>query len=172
MKRQSLLAIALLVQACCTVLFVADILGSVLGIESVLLSWQTHELLEIGALLGLVLGFVLGALALLRAQRDARQAEAGLKRAQSAFAAVMDDRFDAWGLTPAERDVALFAIKGMTTAEIAGLRGTSEGTVKAQSNAIYRKAGVSSRSQLLGLFIEDLVGPDAGAPPGTNGARA
>ena len=86
MKRQSLLAIALLVQACCTVLFVADILGSVLGIESVLLSWQTHELLEIGALLGLVLGFVLGALALLRAQRDARQAEAGLKRAQSAFA--------------------------------------------------------------------------------------
>jgi len=172
MKRQSLLAIALLVQACCTVLFVADILGSVLGIESVLLSWQTHELLEIGALLGLVLGFVLGALALLRAQRDARQAEAGLKRAQSAFAAVMDDRFDAWGLTPAERDVALFAIKGMTTAEIAGLRGTSEGTVKAQSNAIYRKAGVSSRSPLLGLFIEDLVGPDAGAPPGTNGARA
>ena len=167
MNRRSLLAIALLVQACCTVLFVADILGSVLGIESTLLSWQTHEMLEIGALLGLILGFVLGALALIRAQRDVRLAQAGLKRAQSAFAAVMDDRFATWGLTPAERDVALFAIKGMTTAEIAGLRGTSEGTVKAQSNAIYRKAGVSSRSQLLGLFIEDLVGdaPDAGADP-------
>ena len=74
MNRRSLLAIALLVQACCTVLFVADILGSVLGIESTLLSWQTHEMLEIGALLGLILGFVLGALALIRAQRDVRLA--------------------------------------------------------------------------------------------------
>ena len=75
----------------------------------------------------------------------------------------MHERFNAWGLTPAERDVALFAIKGLSTAEIAGLRGTSEGTVKAQSNAIYRKAGVSSRSQLLSLFIEDLLDEQAPA---------
>ena len=63
-------------------------------------------------------------------------------------------------LTPSERDVALFAIKGMSTAEIASLRSTSEGTVKAQTNAIYRKAGVSGRSQLLSLFIEDLMRDD------------
>jgi DNA-binding NarL/FixJ family response regulator len=56
-----------------------------------------------------------------------------------------------------ERDVALFAIKGMTTAEIAQWRDTSEGTVKAQTNAIYRKAGVTGRPQLLSLFIEDLM---------------
>jgi len=37
-----------------------------------------------------------------------------------------------------------------------------EGTVKAQTNAIYRKAGVSGRPQLLSLFIEDLM-DDAGA---------
>jgi hypothetical protein len=36
----------------------------------------------------------------------------------------------------------------MSTAEIAALRSTSEGTVKAQTNAIYRKAGVTGRSQL------------------------
>ena len=61
--------------------------------------------------------------------------------------------------------MALFALKGFTIAEIAQLRETSEGTVKAQTNAIYRKAGVSGRPQLLGLFVEDLMGaavsPDA-----------
>ena len=44
-------------------------------------------------------------------------------------------------LSPAERDVALFQIKGLSVAEIAALRGTSEGTVKAQAAAIVR--GVS-----------------------------
>jgi DNA-binding CsgD family transcriptional regulator len=76
---------------------------------------------------------------------------------------LLAERFDEWGLTPAEKDVALFAIKGMSTSEIAGLRNTSEGTVKAQTNAIYRKAGVSGRSQLLSLFIEDLMRDDAGS---------
>jgi DNA-binding CsgD family transcriptional regulator len=84
---------------------------------------------------------------------------------------LLAERFADWGLTPAERDVALFAIKGMSTAEIAALRNTSEGTVKAQTNAIYRKAGVSGRPQLLSLFIEDLMGEGlpavrADAPPG------
>lgn len=52
----------------------------------------------------------------------------------------MHERFADWGLTPAERDVALFAIKGLSLAGIASLRKTSGGTVKAQTNAIYRKA--------------------------------
>jgi len=69
----------------------------------------------------------------------------------------MQVRFSDWGLTVAERDVALFAIKGLSTLEIASLRGTAEGTVKAQTNAIYRKAGVNGRPQLLSLFIEDLM---------------
>ncbi len=56
--------------------------------------------------------------------------------------------------------MALFSIKGMSLAEIAELRNTSDGTVKAQSNAIYRKAGVSGRPQLLSLFIEDLMAGD------------
>jgi DNA-binding NarL/FixJ family response regulator len=50
----------------------------------------------------------------------------------------------------------------MSTAEIAGLRATSEGTIKAQTNAIYRKAGVTGRPQLLSLFIEDLMRDEAG----------
>ena len=60
--------------------------------------------------------------------------------------------------------MALFAIKGMNTAEIADLRQTSQGTVKAQSAAIYRKAGVANRAQLLSLFIDHLM-QDGPAPP-------
>jgi DNA-binding CsgD family transcriptional regulator len=92
-----------------------------------------------------------------RMQRAQLQAEERLRRASSAFMDVLEERFSQWSLTPAERDVALFAIKGMSTGEIAALRSTSEGTVKAQTNAIYRKAGVSGRAQLLAAFIDDLV---------------
>lgn len=49
------------------------------------------------------------------------------------------------------------AFKGFSTGEIANMRCTSEGTVKAQTSAIYRKAGVRGRAQLLSLFIDDLV---------------
>ena len=80
-----------------------------------------------------------------------------LRIASGAFQEVIQERFAHWGLTPAERDVALFSIKGITLPEIAQLRETSIGTVKAQTNAIYRKAGGSGRSQLLALFIEDLM---------------
>ena len=76
---------------------------------------------------------------------------------------LLEERFTKWALTPAKRDVALFAIKGLSTAEIAGLRQTSEGRVKAQTAAIYRKAGVSGRLHLLSLFIDDLMRADS--PP-------
>ena len=70
---------------------------------------------------------------------------------------VMTQHFTDWRLTPAERDVAVFLVKGLSTRDIAELRGTSEGTIKAQTNAIYRKAAVTGRTQLLSTFIEDLM---------------
>lgn len=156
------------VQALCAFFFVSDILSSLLGLRSTPLAWELRELLEIGAALGLLLGLVLGALVLRRSFRDRRVAEEKLRRASGAFMDLLDERFAEWALTPAERDVALFAIKGMSTAEIATLRGTSEGTIKAQTNAIYRKAGVSGRSQLLSLFIDDLMRDDGALRPMTS----
>jgi DNA-binding CsgD family transcriptional regulator len=164
-RKLALLAMFAL-QAFCAVFFVSDILSSVLGLRSTPLSWEMRETLELGAALGLILGLVLGALMLRRVLRERTEAQERLRRASGAFMDLLDERFSAWGLTAAERDVALFAMKGLTTAEIARLRETSEGTVKAQTAAIYRKAGVSGRPQLLSLFIEDLMADSAGGSAG------
>ncbi len=145
----------LAVQCLCAFFFVSDILFSVLGLPP--FNWTFRELIEIGASVGLVLGIVVAVLLIRRSQRRTAEVEGQLRIARGAFADLLEERFAGWALTPAERDVALFAIKGLSTQDIAGLRGTSEGTVKAQTNAIYRKAGVSGRPQLLSLFIEDLM---------------
>ncbi len=154
--------IALAIQAACGFFFVSDILSSFFGFWAEPIPWQYREFIEIGAAVGLALGIGMGAIALKRSHRHRRRAEEQLRIASAAFMDVLEDQFTDWGLTPAERDVALFAIKGLSTAEIAALRQTSEGTVKAQTNAIYRKAGVNGRAQLLSLFIEDLL---ADRPP-------
>ncbi len=128
---------------------------SVLGIAPI--SWRAHEMIELGAALGLLLGVVFGWIILRRTMARNSVVEDQLRLASGAFVEVMEERFSRWALSPAERDVALFAIKGMSTQEIATLRGVSEGTIKAQTNAIYRKSGVSGRMQLLSLFIDDLM---------------
>lgn len=171
MKRAAPFLAIFVIQALCAVFFVSDILSSILGIRTTPMSWKMREMLEIGASLGLVLGVVVGGLMLRRALRERHAAEERLRRASGAFAEMLQERFAEWRLTPSEKDVALFAIKGMSTAEIAALRSTSEGTVKAQTNAIYRKAGVSGRPQLLSLFIDDLMRDDGAVRVATAGGR-
>jgi len=134
-----------------------DILGSMLGLASSPIAWVYYELAQIGAVIGLILGMVVSATLMVRSIQRQRQAEESLRLASGAFMDVLQERFADWELTPAEKDVALFCIKGLSTADIAALRNTSEGTVKAQTNAIYRKAGVSGRPQLLSLFIDELM---------------
>ena len=153
-----------ILQVLLALFFVSDILSAIIPIRTTPLSWQAREALEIGAAISLIIGAVFGATAIIRSRKLQADAEASLRLASGAFMEVIQERFEDWGLTPAERDVALFAIKGMNTSEIAMLRQTSAGPVKAQTNAIYRKAGVSGRPQLLSMFIEDLLGEGLEAP--------
>ena len=165
-----LLALVLVVQAACAGFFVYDILASVLGIRTRPISWMAHELIEISAAIGLLLGVATAALALARSDRRRRAAESRLAELSGAFHELVAARFAEWRLTPAERDVAFFVMKGFSTLEIAELRSTSEGTVKAQTAAIYRKAKVSGRAQLLSLFIDDLL--DGRLAPGSAAGAA
>ena len=155
MKNSGFLLALVIIQGICAFFFVAQIVQSIAGFAPY--SWQLYEMVELGAALGLLIGALLGWIVLRRLMARNSEVEDRLRVASGAFMEVVEERFDDWDLTPAERDVALFAIKGMSTAEIAGLRGVSEGTIKAQTNAIYRKAQVSGRTQLLSLFIDDLI---------------
>ena len=102
------------------------------------------------------------------AQRWSREAQDVLK----GLGAAIDAQFDKWELTPAERDVALLQLKGLRHKEIADLRKTSERTVRQQALSIYRKAGLSGRSDLAAFFLEDLLLPGVRHPSHASPADA
>ena len=77
------------------------------------------------------------------------------------LSSAIDQQFTRWDLTPAEREVALLLLKGLSHKEVADVRNVNETTVRQQARAIYRKAGLSGRSDLAAFFLEDLLGPRA-----------
>jgi len=160
-SRNIFIWVTILIQVLSTVLFVGDFLLENYIPTSIHVSWRAHEIIEImtviGLTLGTILGFMLGKQLIGRNMR----VEAQLRVVSGEFQRLLDENFAQWGLSPSERDVAYFAIKGMSNQEISALRGTSEGTIKAQMNAVYKKAAVESRTQLLGYFIEELLATDA-----------
>ncbi len=159
MKLPVVVVSVFIIQLFCAVFFVSDIVMTILGVRASPIAWHMRELLEIGAAIGLILGVLLGVVVLYRAMKRSNESEERLRLLSSAFMDVVDEKFAEWTLTAAEKDVALFLLKGMSTQEISDLRQTSEGTVKAQTNAIYRKADVTGRPQFLSLFIDDLMEP-------------
>jgi len=75
----------------------------------------------------------------------------------------MDSQFEAWGMSAAEQDIALFMLKGLSHKEIATLRNTAEATVRQQAQSIYQKSGLPGRSAFAAFFLEDLLAPMAPA---------
>lgn len=71
----------------------------------------------------------------------------------------IDHQFARWDLTPAEREVALLLLKGLSTRDIAGMRDTREATVRQQAQVVYRKANLEGRAELAAFFLEDLLAP-------------
>jgi DNA-binding CsgD family transcriptional regulator len=90
---------------------------------------------------------------------DARRWNKEAQAVLHGLGAAIDRQFDRWGLTPAEREVALLQLKGLRHREIAQLRNTSERTVRQQALAVYRKSGLNGRSDLAAFFLEDLLLP-------------
>jgi DNA-binding CsgD family transcriptional regulator len=92
-----------------------------------------------------------------QAERD--QWRAGAERALEGFASAVDRQFSAWRLTPAEREVALYLLKGLGHKEIAERTGRSERTVRQHAAAAYGKAGLEGRAALAAFFLEGLQLP-------------
>lgn len=89
--------------------------------------------------------------------REIRGADTARAIAGGALTQLVELHFDEWKLTSAERDVALFTLKGFETNEIADLRQATQGTVRVQLAQIYGKAGVHSRCAFQSLFFEDML---------------
>lgn len=75
--------------------------------------------------------------------------------------AAIDRQFERWGLTPAEREIGLLLLKGLSHQEVADVRSVSERTVRQQARSLYKKAGLSGRADLAAYFLEDLLDPRA-----------
>ena len=114
-------------------------------------------------LIDLIVGFALIAglahtvVLVRRLRADARVSEHALAMARGAMGDLIRHRFTVWSLSPAESEVALFALKGCSIAEIALLRGAAQGTVRSQLSQVYAKAGVGGQPMLMSLFLDDLL---------------
>lgn len=81
------------------------------------------------------------------------------KKYSEGLSQAIDEQLTKWALTNSEKEVAFLLIKGLSLKEIAELRQTTEKTARAQSAAIYSKAGLNGRSELAAFFLEDLLVP-------------
>lgn len=149
--KRSALGVAAMLQIGCALVFVSDVIEE-------FPKRTAHTWVESVAIVALIVGAALAVRELRKILVRNARVERELSAASGAFHAVIEQHFDQWGLSKAERDVALLSIKGMANGEIARMRNTADGTIKAQLAAVYRKAGVSSRADLISAVIEDLIG--------------
>lgn len=150
--------IGVLVYCISLIAFTVDFLSEVTGWKLLsALPWVLHEIFTLMTLVGLCVGMYFIARSYRLAANNTRYLAKQLDAARGAFQSGIDGYFEQWGLSEAEKDIALLTIKGMTISEIAEIRQTKQSTIKTQSSAIYKKAGVSSRAQLVSSLIEELL---------------
>jgi len=125
-----------------------------------------HIAIELLVLAATVAGIVLLWVQLRRTRTDlahARVAEEQWRNESrellQGLGVAIEKQFGRWELTKAEAEVGLLLLKGLSHKEIATVRNTSERTIREQSRAVYRKAGLPGRSALSAFFLEDLLLP-------------
>ncbi len=140
---------------CASVMFFEDV-GEAIGINWIEEWDDLHvwEFLIVGCLL-ITIGLI--GIEVRKLQIQNATLEGRAIRASGAFQDLLNGYFNEWDFSPAERDVARLILKGCSISEIAEIRGAREGTIKAQTNSIYKKSGYASKTQLLSAFIEDLT---------------
>jgi DNA-binding CsgD family transcriptional regulator len=133
----------------------------------------THLILE--GLLLLVSGamFVAGLKQLTQARQEIKSLQVDVERLHgekerwkgetqqllAGLSVKIEGQFKHWNLTQAETEVGFLLLKGFSLKEIADIRNTKLKTVQQQSQAIYQKTKLGSRSELAAFFLEDLLPP-------------
>ena len=152
-----LLCSVLSVQFVSTVFFVGTLWSEVLGLRTTSIPYVWQEYIEVLASVGLLFGTGTTILFVRKAYLREEQLQRQIDVAAGNFQQHLFALFEEWGLTPSESTVAIYAMKGFSNAEVAGLRGTSAATVKSQLNAVYRKSGFANRQQLISFLVEELM---------------
>jgi len=154
-RRLAGVAVTIVLQAIATVFFLADAIADIAMGGAAAINF--HQGMELLIAFSLVAGVVVGTRYMRSLLAEARRQEEALAIARGALADLVERRFATWKLTAAEQEVALFALKGCDVAEIAQLRKSAPGTVRAQLSRVYGKAGVSGQAMLMSLFVEELL---------------
>ncbi len=164
----------LALQSALALVFLGFFVIDVLPVRQRPFGYTLREAVQIAAVLALFLSVAINVVLLRRILARNRALEQSLMVARGAFETLAEAEFDRWALSAAEREIAILALKGFSNAEIAAMTGKSEGTVKSQTAAVFRKAGVQGRIGLVGHFMDELVadslldrvrgGPDSRKP--------
>lgn len=92
-----------------------------------------------------------------QADREAWRARA--EQALHGLGQAINEQFEAWALTPSEREVALLLLKGYGHKQVAALTNRSERTVRQHAVSVYNKSGQGGRAELAAFFLEGLMLP-------------
>jgi len=153
-RKATAMTLVVALQALAAIFFIVDFAGDVARE-----GWGSHLAIEGLAAAALLVAVVMGAFQVRSLVLAAHQDDIAVAMAKGAATELIQLRFSQWRLTPAEADVALFVLKGCDVQQVAELRSAAAGTVRAQLTKVYAKAGVSSQSSLIALFLEELIDP-------------
>lgn len=129
-----------------------------------------HLFTELAATVGLGVAFALIRADMRRIAAEGQADRDRLLAIRSDFDRMLARKFREWGLSRAEMDVALLAVRGLKIAEIARMRGAQAGTVKSQLSTIFHKSGFSTRTEMVAGLFEDLL--DLTADPQEKAVRS
>lgn len=116
-----------------------------------------HLVFEITAVAALTFGLIDSVKYTRSLKERAERQSQSLYHLKQDFDSLVTAKFSTWGLTPAERDVALLLLRGLPSDKIADLRKVTLGTIKVQAHSVLQKAGVSSRVELMSLFMDEFI---------------
>lgn len=96
-----------------------------------------------------------------RGLKEAMSEVRELREKQEALSQALNERtqklYEAWNLSRSEKEIAELLLSSRSLREISEHRFTSEGTVKNQVRAIYKKAQVKNRTEFMAAMLDNLT---------------